>query len=179
MSAFNVLWVFFVFYKTLIHPHNMFCDRESDSKSKFWSVIGPVHVTESVCRSALQTFGEKLLGMFSVIMPISVALSTFGGINGYLFTSSRWDSPPRRLFHCCSISADELSDDSACRLCFSGAREGHLPSLLAMIHYKNCTPIPALLVCVRTAWCYTDLWICLSAAAFKLVVIPHIYLFCV
>uniref|UniRef100_A0A674N3P7 Solute carrier family 7 member 10 n=1 Tax=Takifugu rubripes TaxID=31033 RepID=A0A674N3P7_TAKRU len=69
------------------------------------------------------TFGETLLAMFSVIMPISVALFIFGGINGYLFTSSR--------------------------LCFSGAREGHLPCLLAMIHYKNCTPIPALM-CIAT-----------------------------
>ncbi|XP_061696617.1 asc-type amino acid transporter 1 [Syngnathoides biaculeatus] len=71
------------------------------------------------------TFGEKLLGTFSAIMPISVALSTFGGINGYLFTSSR--------------------------LCFSGAREGHLPGLLAMIHVSKCTPIPALLVCCTAA----------------------------
>ncbi|MGH0138807.1 UNVERIFIED_CONTAM: hypothetical protein FKN15_019535 [Acipenser sinensis] len=42
---------------------------------------------------------------------------------------------------------EELVDPR--RLCFSGAREGHMPSLLAMIHFKNCTPIPALL-CTAT-----------------------------
>lgn len=85
----------------------------------YFSSMSPEELLAS--NAVAVTFGEKLLGMFSWVMPISVALSTFGGINGYLFTSSR--------------------------LCFSGAREGHLPYLLAMIHLKNCTPIPALLVC--------------------------------
>uniref|UniRef100_A0A452UH43 Solute carrier family 7 member 10 n=1 Tax=Ursus maritimus TaxID=29073 RepID=A0A452UH43_URSMA len=86
------------------------------------------------------TFGEKLLGYFSWVMPVSVALSTFGGINGYLFTSSR--------------------------LCFSGAREGHLPSLLAMIHVRRCTPIPALLVCVTVIMLVGDTYTLINYVSF-------------
>uniref|UniRef100_A0A2K5ZHK3 Solute carrier family 7 member 10 n=1 Tax=Mandrillus leucophaeus TaxID=9568 RepID=A0A2K5ZHK3_MANLE len=85
----------------------------------YFTAMSPQELLSS--NAVAVTFGEKLLGYFSWAMPISVALSTFGGINGYLFTYSR--------------------------LCFSGAREGHLPSLLAMIHVRHCTPIPALLVC--------------------------------
>ncbi|XP_068423636.1 large neutral amino acids transporter small subunit 2 isoform X2 [Clinocottus analis] len=99
--------------------------------------------TVAVVRKCSRTFGDKLLGVMSWIMPISVALSTFGGVNGSLFTSSR--------------------------LFFSGAREGHLPRLLAMIHVKNCTPIPALLFTVSSTLlmlCTSDIYTLINYLGF-------------
>ncbi|KAK3799129.1 hypothetical protein RRG08_051404 [Elysia crispata] len=65
------------------------------------------------------TFGENVYGSAAALVPIFVALSTFGGVNGLLFTSGR--------------------------LCFVGAREGHLPNLMAMISLNRHTPMPAIL----------------------------------
>ena len=38
------------------------------------------------------TFGNRILGLFSWIMPLSVAVSTFGSANGTIFAAGRWGS---------------------------------------------------------------------------------------
>ncbi|XP_043264295.1 large neutral amino acids transporter small subunit 1 isoform X2 [Colletes gigas] len=71
------------------------------------------------------TFGDKLLGVMSWIMPFFVACSTFGALNGAIFASSR--------------------------LFFVGARNGHLPSAISLINVRNLTPMPSLIfLCIIT-----------------------------
>ena len=72
----------------------------------------------------LQVFGDRLFAGWSWMIPVFVALSTFGGVNGVLFTSAR--------------------------LFATGAQEGHMPAFFSLFHLKKQTPIPSLMFTVSS-----------------------------
>ncbi|XP_038069992.1 large neutral amino acids transporter small subunit 1-like [Patiria miniata] len=84
----------------------------------YFSAMSTAELTAS--KAVAVTFGFKLLGPMAWIMPVAVALSTFGGVNGLLLTGSR--------------------------IYFVGARNGHLPEALAMISVRWKTPMPSLIL---------------------------------
>ncbi|PZC77274.1 large neutral amino acids transporter small subunit 2 [Helicoverpa armigera] len=76
--------------------------------------------TEMISSAAVAVvFGDQLFGGWSWMIPVFVALSTFGGVNGVLFTSAR--------------------------LFATGAQEGHMPAFFSLFHIKKQTPIPSLI----------------------------------
>ncbi|XP_044268349.1 large neutral amino acids transporter small subunit 2-like [Tribolium madens] len=89
----------------------------------YFTVLSGVEIESSPAVAV--SFGIKMFGSFHWLVPIFVALSTFGGVNGILFTSSR--------------------------LFLTGSQEGHLPDLFSFIHVKRMTPIPSLIfTCVTS-----------------------------
>lgn len=89
----------------------------------YFALLSPDEILASDAIAVV--FGERalshlgLLGSFNWLMPISVALSTIGGLNGGIFTNSR--------------------------VLFAGARQGQLFKVLNMIHLDYLTPIPAII----------------------------------
>ncbi|CAG9784308.1 unnamed protein product [Diatraea saccharalis] len=80
-----------------------------------------IHSSEAVA----VTFSEKILGVVSWIMPLFVAMCTFGSLNGAIYASSR--------------------------LFFVGARNGHLPLAISLIDIRRLTPVPSLVfMCLVT-----------------------------
>ncbi|KAF9415955.1 hypothetical protein HW555_006587, partial [Spodoptera exigua] len=76
--------------------------------------------SEMIVNSAVAAvFGDRLFAGWSWMIPVFVALSTFGGVNGVLFTSAR--------------------------LFATGAQEGHMPAFFSLFHIEKQTPIPSLM----------------------------------
>lgn len=88
-------------------------------------------------------FAQRAMPWLTTIMPLFVGASVFGSINGETMGVSR--------------------------LTYTGAREGHMPALLAMLHYRNLTPIPAVLVLLFLSIAfqfYSDLFALIELAGF-------------
>ncbi|KAL3270368.1 hypothetical protein HHI36_009414 [Cryptolaemus montrouzieri] len=84
----------------------------------FYTTLSPEEVLES--EAVAVSFANRLFGQFAWTIPVFVALSTFGAVNGILLTSSR--------------------------LFYAGACQGQMPELLTMIQAKTLTPAPSVLI---------------------------------
>ncbi|XP_035211132.1 large neutral amino acids transporter small subunit 2-like isoform X1 [Stegodyphus dumicola] len=107
----------------------------------YFAVLSPDEILAS--NAVAVTFGERVLGVMSWVMPFSVALSTFGGLNGNIFASAR--------------------------LFFVGAREGHLPNFLSMINLNYLTPAPSLVFLCILSLAYlstTEVYVLINYTAF-------------
>ncbi|VDQ08720.1 unnamed protein product, partial [Trichobilharzia regenti] len=91
--------------------------------------ITVVPVSEVLTTPAVAvTFANKMYGPAWWIMPIFVAFSTFGGVNGNLLTTSR--------------------------IFFVASREAHMPKVISFLHTDRLTPIPAVLFTVSVIYIY-------------------------
>ncbi|XP_053668677.1 Y+L amino acid transporter 2 [Anopheles marshallii] len=92
----------------------------------FYTILSPEEVLGS--EAVAVTFADRVFGMFAWTIPVFVALSTFGAVNGILLTSSR--------------------------LFYAGACEGQMPEILTMIQIQRLTPTPAVLIMALLSMLY-------------------------
>lgn len=86
-------------------------------------VLSPSEILSSDAMAV--SWGNQVLGAWAWLVPLAVALATFGSVNGLFFSGSR--------------------------VCYVAAREGHMPRLLSMVHVRRFTPAPALMFTTAVA----------------------------
>lgn len=96
----------------------------------YYAVLTPAEIIAS--DAVAVGFADQTLGVMSWIIPIAVAMSTFGALNSSMMASSR--------------------------LFFVGAREQQLPDYFAMVSPKRYTPSPALIL----SGCLTLVYLCIK-----------------
>ncbi|XP_002941804.3 b(0,+)-type amino acid transporter 1 [Xenopus tropicalis] len=84
----------------------------------YLTVLTPKEIVSSAAVSV--TWADRVIPMVAWIIPVSVAISIFGALNGGMFMLGR--------------------------LNYAGSKEGHLPSLLSMLHVNHLTPAPAMIL---------------------------------
>ncbi|XP_004696452.1 b(0,+)-type amino acid transporter 1-like [Echinops telfairi] len=86
-------------------------------------VLSPSEILSS--DAVAVSWGKQVLGAWGWLVPVAVVLSGFGSANGAFFSGSR--------------------------ICYVAGREGHMPSLLSMVHAHHLTPAPALMFTTAVA----------------------------
>ncbi|XP_063414062.1 large neutral amino acids transporter small subunit 1-like isoform X2 [Mytilus trossulus] len=84
----------------------------------YFSVLSPIEVIKS--SAVAVTFTEHTVGKITWLIPILIAISVMGSMNGTSLSMSR--------------------------LFFVGAKNNHLPSIISMINCRFLTPAPSLLI---------------------------------
>jgi len=107
----------------------------------YFAVLTPLEMLESTAVAV--TFAEKSLGGFAVVMPLFVACSVFGAMNGQVLGNSR--------------------------VYFQGACDGCLPQVVAMISYERLTPAPSLMIIAILSFiflCFFDVFVLINYYGF-------------
>ncbi|KAK7473397.1 hypothetical protein BaRGS_00035370 [Batillaria attramentaria] len=107
----------------------------------YLGVLSPQLMTQSTAVAV--TFAEQTMGVMQWLMPILIAISVMGTMNGTILSMSR--------------------------LFFIGAQNNHMPSFMSMIQFSYLTPATSLLVILSLVLCFQssgDIWYLIEMEGF-------------